>query len=645
MDADILKARTLGDLLVALALQLQRHAGGHVEFGCVVAYRPPDRCLLFYECETASVGAQAGALAGDLVADLLAQRGHCPPLKDFDAARRLKELISFVKKHGLKGQQRYLMQAARDAGFPTIDLTGGWFQLGYGRYRRVLDRGFTDATPLTAVTRSTDKVYTNQLLRGLGLLVPAQRVVRTPKQAFQAARAIGFPVVAKPTNRDRQLGVTVGIESESELAAAFTHARKYGGNVIIEQMLDGENYRAIVIDGVIVSAVERHQAHVMGDGDHTVAELVDIANRDPRRSHSGSMPLVLLELDGEADAALAAQNFTQEAVPKIGERVNLSQFPYARVSDETRDVTDIIHSELREAMLLGVRALGLDIAGVDYITTDITRPPAEVGGGFCEINCTPMLQPHYATMPRDIAGPIFNMLFAEGRPQHVPVFAVCGDADQSGVLELLTMVLTAAGYTVGSATRAGLSAAGKRLTAEDATSPAGARIILQDLRIDAAILETPIGVVVEKGLGFDACDVVIINGTHRGAADEVADATVLALETLANLAQRAVVIDADHPLREKLAQGGDANNVIVISTSPGSPDLDAHISSGGAAIVFDRQSHPPAFTLIDADRPKQQIICPELDLTGDNEAPIRGTAFAIAGALAVDIPVDSIWRL
>jgi cyanophycin synthetase len=324
--------------------------------------------------------------------------------------------------------------------------------------------------------------------------------------------------------------------------------------------------------------------------------------------------------------------------------VTLSQFPYARVSDDTRDVTDIIHPELREAMLLGVRALGLDIAGVDYITPDITRPPAEVGGGFCEINCTPMLQPHYATMPRDIASPIFNMLFAQGRPGHVPIVAICGDGRRQRVHKLLRQLLTEAGYTVGGATRDGLWAAGTRLNAENATGPMGARTLLQDPRIDAAILQTPIDVVVEHGLGIDACDVVVIQAAPTRDPNELPPTTVQALETLVNLAQRAVVIGVDHPLRDKLAQDHDASKFIVVSMRPNTPDVDVHISSDGAAIVFDGEANPPTFTLIEGSRAQRRIPCPELDPTDDNKARIRATAFAIGCALAMDISADTICR-
>ncbi len=644
MHNDILKARNLGDLLVAFALHLQRHTGALVERGRVIRCEPSGRCLLFYECETGNVGIHAGGLAGELIMHLLSRSGRSPPSEGFDPDRRLKGLISFVKDHGLNGDQRYLMKEARDGGFPAMYLANRWLQLGHGRYRRLFWGTITDATPSTAVMRSTDKVVTNQILRGLGLLVPAQRVVRTREQALEAARTMGFPVVAKPRGQDRQLGVTVDIESESELAKAFDHARKYGGDVLIEELLKGENYRALVVDGVIVSVVERHRAHVVGDGEHTVAELVDQLNRDPRRGHGGNTPLIVLELDAEAEAVLTAHGYTRSSVPERGERVIFSNFPYARVSDATRDVTDIIHPELCEAMLLGVRALGLDIAGVDYITPDITRPPAEAGGGFCEINCHPLLQLHFATMPRDIASPIFNMLFSDGRPEHVPIIAVCDEGRQPRVHKLLRLALAEAGYTVGCATRDGLWVAGKRLSSDDVTSPMGARTLLQDPRINAAILETPIGVVVEQGLGIDACDVVVIDTVRASNTGEFPVTTIQALETLVNLAQRAVVIDFDHPLRDKLTQGRDASDFILISMRPNTPDLDAHISSDGAAIVFDGEANPPAFTLIKGNRPRKRIPCPELDGTDDNNARIRATAFAIASALAMDISADAIWR-
>jgi cyanophycin synthetase len=211
------------------------------------------------------------------------------------------------------------------------------------------------------------------------------------------------------------------------------------------------------------------------------------------------------------------------------------------------------------------------------------------------------------------------------------------------VQELLKLALADAGYVVGSATRAGLWAAGKRLTSADATGPTGARTLLQDPRIDAAILETPIDVVVEQGLGIEACDVFVMSEAYMSNTGEIPDTTIQAFETLANLAQRAVVIDVDHPLRDKLIKGRDANNLIVVSMRANSPDLDAHISSDGAAVVFDGGVNPPAFTLIKADHPRKQIPCRELDPTDDNEAHIRATAFAIASALAMDISTDSIW--
>lgn len=641
---DVLRARNLGELLIVLALQIQRHLGAYVERGRLLKREPSGRCHLFYECETIDVGIQAGHVAGRLIADILLRSGISSPKEAINSEVHLNNLIRFSSQQGLRGAHRYLMNAAHKAGFPAIFLGEKMLQLGHGRFRRFLWQSITDATPWTAVERSTDKVTTMQLLKDLGLNVPAQHVVKTPEQAIEAARIIGFPAVAKPRSQDRQIGVTLDIENEKELVTAFETARKFGPSVIIEEMLQGQCYRALVVDGVIVSAVERQRMYVVGDGEHMVAEVVDQLNLDPRRGHGGNTPFVLLDLDEKMEGVLAAQGYTRSSVLENGERVFLNNYPLAVISEETRDVTDLIHPELLEAMLLGVRALGLDIAGVDYITPDITLPPSEAGGGFCEINCTPLLQPYYATAPRDIASPIFNMLFSDGRPEHVPIIAICSETHKPQIYKKLTTMLEKAGYTVGSATRNGLCADGKLLDQNDSTSPMSARTLLQDVRINAAIIETPVDVVIEQGLGIDSCDIVIIDALEESGAKERLDARTQALKALANLAQRVTVIDFDHPLREKLVQGRNSGDFIFVSTRPNSTDFDQHASNNGVAIVFDGEANPQSFTVINGDGPNRQVLCPELEKTDDFEANIYATAFAIAVALAMDISTDLAWQ-
>ncbi len=272
---DILKARDLGGLLAELALNLQRHAGAVVGHGRVLQREPSGRCHLIYECETSSVGIRAGALAGELIVYLLSLSGQSPPGKIIDPDQWLNELIAFVKDRGLHGDQRYIIEEARNAGIPTIYVGHKLLQLGHGRYRRRLFGTVTDATPWLAVDLATDKIATNRTLKELGLPVPEQRVVRTPEQALDAVRAMGFPVVAKPRNQDRQLGVTIDIEIEGDLKTAFEHARQYCAEVLIEEQLKGENYRVMVINGEIVSVLERQRAHMVGDEKRNVAELVD----------------------------------------------------------------------------------------------------------------------------------------------------------------------------------------------------------------------------------------------------------------------------------------------------------------------------------------------------------------------------------
>jgi len=228
-------------------------------------------------------------------------------------------------------------------------------------------------------------------------------------------------VAVKPNRQDRQVGISIDIQNDSDLVTAFDNAVKYGSDVLIEEMLTGMNYRVLVIDGVIISALAREHAHVVGDGENTIAALVDRANHDPRRGLVNDTPLFTIELNAEAEANLVALGYSKDTVPDDGEHVILRYFPSISRGGTAQDVTDDIHPEVCEAMLLGVQAFGLDLAVVDYITPDISKPPAEVGGGFCEINCHPALFLHFATAPRDVARPLFNMLFPDRRPQHVPI--------------------------------------------------------------------------------------------------------------------------------------------------------------------------------------------------------------------------------
>jgi len=195
-------------------------------------------------------------------------------------------------------------------------------------------------------------------------------------------------------------------------------------------MLTGLNYRALVIDGVIISALAREHAHVVGDGENTIAALVDRANHDPRRSLVDDTPLFTIELNDEAEANLVALGYSKDTVPGDGEHVILRYFPSISRGGTAQDITDDIHPEVREVMLLGGQALGLGLAGVDYITPGISKQPAKVGGGFYEINCHPALFAHFATAPRDVARPLFNMLSPGGRPQHVPIITICEDREK-----------------------------------------------------------------------------------------------------------------------------------------------------------------------------------------------------------------------
>jgi hypothetical protein len=157
--------------------------------------------------------------------------------------------------------------------------------------------------------------------------------------------------------------------------------------------------------------------------------------------------------------------------------------------------------------------------------------------------------------------------------------------------ELIEQALAADGYAVGSTTGEGLWAAGRQLSNKDSTVPFRMREFLQDPRVEALVLDTLIEIMVEKGLAIDTCDVAIVGAVRAGSPDELPAASIQALEMLAHLAQRAVVIDIDHPLRGKLTEQLDVQNITLVSMRPETADHEQHISHGGTAIVLDEKAN------------------------------------------------------
>lgn len=599
----------LGEVMARAAQELQRLGGADVEFAeaCPVG---GGVCDVLYGYEGREVGIAAGKLAVAVITHLLPSelRPAAAPPPDFDFARARDTFIKLAQSKGMNFNTKYLLQVAASRGIPWSRLGShsALIRFGYGRFQTRMAHCYTDRTSYISFVISSDKALTNRILGELGLPVPRQRLVADEQEAVRAAEQIGYPVAVKPLRADFGLGVSLNLADADEVHAAFAWARRYGPAIIVESFIQGDDHRMLVVDGELIAVSNRVRAHVVGDGVHTVEELIDEVNRDPRRGTKHLGLLVRLELDEDMERMLAKVGYTRETVPAKGETVYLRITAGPGNGGTAVDVTDRVHPDNRMMAILAAEATGIDVAGVDFITPDIGRSYKDVGGGICEVNTTPALRPHMAAEgnPPDVAGAIIDTLYPPGALSRIPIAALTGGPGATSAASMLAHVLQTAGQTVGLATREGLAIDGDRLADRDFSGAAGARSVLHNPSVDVAVLEISPEGVLRRGLGFDHCDVaavVAVAGDANPASTIPAEMQTKAIGVVVRAARRAVVLDADDGACRAMADHADGGHVCYVTMDPGHPLVDEHLAAGGRAVVLEKGGNGGTITLCDGD--------------------------------------------
>ena len=531
------KQRALPRLFEHLSIELQSLSG--VELHCLsgnggARSLAVDEAVVPYEDER--VGIAAGKLALELI-DGLVGGGSV------DIRSRVEEFRQFAERQALPMQDRAIVQAARARDIPVTRLAGRIVQLGYGRHQQRISG--TQTTRLNGISSmlAASKDYSRRVLDAFGLpVVPYERVNRR-RAAVEAAKRIGFPVVVKPNDANMGRGVSVGMKTVREVREAYTRARAFGGSVLIEPFVAGADYRMLVIDGKLEAASKRVPAHVVGDGVHTIEELVRLANDDPRRGVGQSASWTRLEFDDQSDRLLADLGYERHSVAREGETVFLRRNANTSSGGTAVDVTDQVHPENRDIAERAARAIGLDIAGVDFLVGDISLPVRDQGGVICEINSRPGIRKHLWPAEgtrRDVTGPIIDMLFPPGTPSRIPIAVVTGTGSTAETARLLAQRLSADGTTVGLAAQDGVFIGGRRVGGAGQDGPSATRMLLLDPAVDAAVIELSPADVLNHGLGFDWCDVcAVIDGEESGTPG-LADA----IRVVVDATRRSVVLAA-----------------------------------------------------------------------------------------------------
>ncbi|MCB9897298.1 MAG: cyanophycin synthetase [Planctomycetes bacterium] len=600
----------MGHVLEHVVLELQNVAGGDVTFGKTRAVDGvPGSYDVVFEYQHKDAGLEAVQLALTLLHSLvpaeLRPDGAVP--EGFDFAEERDAFIRFAQRRELGPSTASLVKAAQERDIPWFRLNRySLVQFGHGRLQKRIQATITSETRHIGVEIASDKEETNRILGELGLPVPRQMIVHTPGEAVAAARRVGYPVVVKPLDANHGRGVSIGLTDDEAVRTAFKHARDHGRTIIVESFIRGLDHRLLVVDGKLVAAAKRVPGHVVGDGEHTVEQLVEITNADPRRGIGHEKVLTRLELDHQARRLIEQRGYTPESVPPAGEVVYLRSTGNLSTGGTSVDVTDVMHPDNREMAERAARAIGLDVCGVDFLSDDITRSHREIGGAICEVNAAPGFRMHVAPSegkPRDVAGPVMEMLFPPGSPSRIPICAITGTNGKTTTARMVAHIHKLCGRIVGMTSTDGVYVDGRRTVEGDMTGPISQQMVLRDPLVDCAVLEIARGGLLRSGMGYRKHDVGAVLNV---ASDHLGLKGVETLEQLAavkriivEVATDTAVLNADDALCLEMADHTDAKQVCYVTMNPAHPLVKQHIRAGGRAVVLEDGMNGQMITIYD----------------------------------------------
>ncbi|WP_409266172.1 cyanophycin synthetase [Massilia sp. BHUDP2] len=520
----------LAQVLERVALALQAEAGCPVTFSRTTATVERGIYQVVVEYSEEDVGRLALELAQELVD---AARKDAA----FDLAGALAKLREVDEDVRLGPSTGAIVHAAIARNIPFRRLTeGSLVQFGWGSRQRRIQAAEIDATGAIAETIAQDKELTKKLLDAAGVPVPMGRSVSDPEDAWAAALEIGLPVVIKPKDGNQGKGVTVNVTTKEQLTAGFHTASEFRDDILVERYLPGHDYRVLVIGDKMVACARRDPPQVVGDGVHSVRQLVEQVNKDPRRGDGHATSLTKIRFDDIALATLAKHGMHADSVPDKGQRVVLRNNANLSTGGTATDVTDDVHPEVAERCIAAAHMVGLDICGVDLVCDSVLRPIEEQHGGIVEVNAAPGLRMHLSPSfgkPRPIGEAIMDTLFAPGDDGRIPVVAVTGTNGKTTTVRLIAHLLTASGLRTGMTNTDGVYIEGRRIDSGDCSGPRSARNVLLHPDVDAAVFETARGGLLREGLAFDRCQVAVV--TNIGAGDHLGLNYITTLEDLAVL--------------------------------------------------------------------------------------------------------------
>ncbi len=571
---------------------------------------------------------------------------------DRDGAERIvrhhAEFIRVARRTAPDMLSIAIARAARRLGIPVyrLPLPGPRLQLGEGVHRRLAFETVLEPADHVGHLLSRDKDATVRWLSYQGVPVLRSELVRGEDEAVAVAARIGGAVVVKPVDSGKGRGVSVNLKSETDIRQAYRRAAADGRRVMVEAHAQGDDHRLLVVDGRMIAAAKRLAAHVTGDGESTVAALVDRLNADPRRGGPYEMLMERVAVGPPLLDQLARQSLTLDSVPANGVTVWLTLAANISLGGTAVDVTGIVHPDNRAAAERAAVAIGMGVAGVDFITTDISRSWREVGGWVLELNAPAGLRPHWIANPdQDVVTPIVRRSFPQSAPSRIPTAGVTGSMGKTTTCQMLARITSEAGLHTGLCTSQGVWSGGYRLASGDSSGGGMALRLLADPAVKAGVFEFARGAMLKHGMTLEGVDVAAVLNVHDNhvGMDGIATREQLAAvkAVLARSARRWLILNAEDPL--VLAMGKITRaRIALVARDPGHPEIAAHRANGGRTVTL----YDGAIRVADGDTSVFELPVGAIPaaLDGRARAIVTNAMFATGMACGMGMPAGAIIR-